>query len=357
MSVALIIERISACIAAGELPKKTDNVLLAELKMADLLRPWDEVFPGMRTDAGDHRNMSSHRGKIRRPKFSPQVRKSRRPLQRPRMPYAPCRLISPTLFTSLQAIKTWYGQQDIDVSDIFDGELNEKGLDDFLHPLYVRSSDYWPLSDPLENLCFEDGIFDLNYIYLRLPHWHYDEECAGAAEGMLSGADGVEWLMQHYYSIDGFVDLPEEDHQIIKLHGFDNLAACYEQDRPGRTYNLKKLKDHQNVYFSEVWKDYENGEINPPIITADGMDVEIEIFRPEDIDFCLAYSEAFCQMVGDMPDVGLMEDNIDRTTDKFMHELCEVWRTEHDMPSVDGPLLKNAPWTEIFNESTWRDQP
>ncbi len=338
MSVALITERIAASIIAGKLPHKPDNVTVDQLTMADLLRPWGEIFPGQSYAAERNRNLFDY-GKLRKPHFTPLVRRSRRPLCAPRHSLAPAKLVSPGLFASVRAISDWYLQEGVAEYDLGDHPFNKDSLEDFIEPLRSRGEEYWPLSLPIENLYWDGSLSGLENISLMLPHFHYDEECAGMVEAFLSGAGGIEWLMDHYNGISEFLDLPDEDRALIKDVGFGALADQYALRSDGRTYNLELLENHQDEFFGPVWKAFPEQEkredIEPSIISGEsGTDAEVIIMDSLDIDFCLAYAKAFYKMVDAMPDPRSFEENDLGITETFAHELCEVWRADHGQPSV-----------------------
>lgn len=343
MQTATIINRISASIAAGELTPRVADVQAGRLILADLLRPFDDVFPGMR--GHDEKTGSPFAsGGLRRPRLTPRVRRSGRPLQRPRVMSAPSKLISPGLFTSIRAIYEWY--QDKNIAEGVDLQIpfDDAGLHKFLNPLWHKVGHLWPLNLMLENLYWDGGIYDLQGIHLMMPCWNYEEEFAGVVEAFLTGTQGVPWAMEHFYSQDGLLAIPEQDRQLIDKHGFLELVLCYAKDAKGRSYDLNKLEHWNDNFFSELWEKYPGKEdLEIAVISANaGEDAEVWIETKEDLDFCIEYHAAFGRMCDAMPDPQAMEENDLGITDIFIHELCEVWRTEHGLSPVrwTSPLAR-----------------
>ncbi|WP_321367977.1 hypothetical protein [uncultured Desulfuromusa sp.] len=341
MSVALITERIRSSIAAGELPEKPDGIMVDQLTMADLLRDWSDVFPGHSYE--EQKKLFGWRG-FRNPRFVSQIKRSIRPLCRPHSMQASVKLISPDLFQSIQAIADWYRRQGVAEYDLSEYQFNEQNIESFIGKLYMTTSDYWPLHIQLEDINLSGDLSDLQSIMLQLPGHLYEEDCSGVVEAFLSGSDGVEWLMQHYYGLDDFIDLPDADRELIKQVGFGQLTQQYEKEGKGRSYDLTKLKGHQQTYFGAVWENYQNDEIDPVIISGNGgMENEVPVRRADDIDFCMAYAKAFYRLGDDMPDPVSFEENNNGETETFIHELCEVWRSDHGLQPVDWKTAKSQP--------------
>lgn len=337
MTVNVIIERISASLAACELPAKPENVQVDLLSMADLLRPFDQVFPGLCIDDEDRRDIFGYGGLLK-PRLVPQVRRSVRPLLPPKPLAAPSRFITPGLFISVQAIWDWYRQEDVAVGEMIDRELNEKGLEKFLDPLYQRAQEYWPLFIPIENLWWDEGLLQLPGVCLMLPHYHAEDEGAGVVEAFLTGASGIEWLMCHYYGIKDFLTLPTEDRELIDKRGFGDICRLY-YDKGDGAYDLQQLQSFGETFFGSVWEKFpEHEKLDPPIISGEaGLDADVMIRKAEDIDFCFAYAKAFYELADCLPDTNAFEENDLGETETFVHELCEVWRVNYGSPSV--------PWT------------
>lgn len=338
MAVSIIIERIAKSLAAGELQPMPD---CSEFKpvdtMADLLRPWEEMFPGIDVNEdGDTVSLFSWGG-LRRPSFRPLVRRSIRPVSVPRpvapRPKPPCK---PGLFLSVQAIWEYYQEKDKADSKLINCPFNDVNLEAFVHQLYEEASDYWPMSAPLEQLFFDCGASDLIGIHLMLPHYIYDDEMAGVVEAFLSGHDTLASKLHYQHQADGFMELPEKDEVLIKEVGFDKLTENFANYIGEKSCDLIALENWFETYFTEVDRKFpEHNAGGYPIISGNGgEDADIYIRRKADLDFCFAYAAAYYDMMNAFPDPSQFEYNEEGITETFVHEICEAWRKVHGKRSV-----------------------
>ncbi len=352
MSVAIIIDRIRASLAAGELAPKPKEVLGGrQLVMGDLVRPYAEVFPGIDfLQDGDDWDCKDIFGWgpdcLRKPgRLNPSPRRSLRPLPAPRRTAAPVRLVNPGIFISVAGIWDWYQAKGLAVPGLLDGPFTRKALAEFVEPLWAAVSDYYPMGVGLEDIgC--DNVLDLRGICLILPHTSYDEESAGVVEAFLSGVESIASMITEYHDRDAFLDIPAEDEALIQEHGIVEIIRCYADFQGEKSVDIAKLDDFGNTFFGKVWQRFPQWETTElPIISGNGGDdAEIPIRSAQHIDFCLAYADAYEEMMAAMPYHFDFEYNEDRVVDRFVHELCEVWRRVHGLPSVElgASYLRNS---------------
>ncbi len=345
MSVNVIIERISASLNAGALPIRQADVQVGPLDMADMVRPYAEIFPGVPTSIESPEIFGWGSGSLKKPHhLVPSPRRSCLPLAAPRYSSAPICVPGAGIFHSMLGVWEWYQAKGLAKPELLDGPFAAEELEAFLEPLVDGLSDYWPLAVHLEQAgC--DSVEDLIGLPLLLPHTSYDEEHVGVVEALLSGVDSIASMLTEFLSYDSFFDLPEEDLAIIKSAGFVKLVQCYADFKGEKTCDILKLENFGTTFFGQLWQQFPEWEIERlPIISGDGgRDAEIIIKGPDTIEFCLAYAEAYEQMMGAMPYPFDFEANEDRAVDHFVHELCEVWRKGRRMSSVPlGAGMKNV---------------
>lgn len=337
MSVSLITERIANSIGAGELLPMVDAKEFKPVEtMADLLRPWQEMFPCL--DVNEEGDIVSPFDwfSIRRPAFRPQVRRSFRPLPAPRpiasRPQPPCK---PGLFMSIQAIWEFYQEQGQDDPKLINCPFSDDNVQAFVHPLYLKACDYWPLNAPLEELYFDCGAAELLGIHLMIPHYVYDDEAAGVVEAFLSGP-GTLASHLHYLHKGANWEIPEKDQSLIQEVGFDKLTENFANYNGKKSCDLIALENWFETFFSEVERKFpEHGAGNYPIISGNGgMDADICIRSKADLDFCFAYADAYYEMLNSFPEPTAFEYNEEGEAETFVHELCEVWRKVNGKRSV-----------------------
>jgi hypothetical protein len=340
MSPSAIIQRISVAAATGALVPLPDHSAAVPLRtVGDLLRPWHEVYPGIEPDTDiDHRDLFCWGG-LRKPSFTPRPRGSRRPLPAPLAVAAPRKLVNPGIFASVRGIWDWCQSRGSADPVCLQEPLTPEGLGKLLFPLVEHLFNYYPLGCLLEQAGYEEDIVDLRGLALLLPHWGYEEEWVGAVEAFLCGASGVQSLVTHYYEQRKDMDLdqlPPKDHEVIRTIGFGPLCETYAAFQGEKTCDLVALENFGDTFFHPVYQQYpgrENADYS--VITGDaGIECEVLITSREDIEFAIAYHDAFEAMVNAMPDPSAMENNEGGTTDNFIHELCEVWRKTNRKRSV-----------------------
>ena len=333
MPTALIIDRIRASLAAGELasiPQPGAAVTLTTV--GDLLRPWDEVFPGQRRgddDAGAGPLFGYGKSVLQKPKFHPQPRRSRRALLPPRIIAAPAKIINASFFASIAAVWKWYQGRALADPALLAAPLNGEELNAFVMPLCNAVSDWYPLGICLEEFGLNGELHEARGIYLVLPHWNYDEEGAGVFEAFLSGWEGVEWLLRDLRDNHGddFLNLPDEDRALLKKVPPADLARVYAEYSGQKLLDVTRLQNWTSTVFAEVGKAWPQYDLeNIPLIVSDTQDVEIWVTSPTDIDFALAYAEAYETLTGMMLNAWDVENNEDREADKLVHDICDVWR-------------------------------
>jgi hypothetical protein len=329
MASPVIIERISAAIGAGELKQVPNSAIFRPVSViSDLLRDWSEMFPGveLNEEGSDTRDLFAW-GRLRQPKLTPKPRQSRRRLRPPRpIAASPC-TISPGLFASVKGIWDYYRTKGVDDDKLLQEPFEENGMQRFIQPLWDEVSNYYPLFVLLEVLFDDCNLRDIASINLLLPHYTYDCDEAGAVEAFLSGAEGLTWLMTHYHK-DNNLGLPPKDEALIKEVGFGPLSVTYVTYPGEKSCDMLKLENISESFFAGVAERFPARWAEEwPIISANGgVDNELHITCREDIEFCIAYADAWEEMMGSMPDPYQMETNDGGICGDFIHEMCEVYR-------------------------------
>jgi hypothetical protein len=347
--MSAIKERIRSALSAGTLKQVPDCSGFARVdSMADLLKPWEEMFPGAELIGEEESRDVFDRGGLRRPKLTPRPRRSSRPLPAPRSIAASPRTVSPGLFTSVQGIWEFYQARKTADAGLLQLPFTDTGVNAFIQPLFKEVSDWYPLFIPLEMLFEEYALADLQHIHLMLPHYTYEDESAAVVEAFLTDADSVASLMEHYHSLSEFMELPQQDEQLIGQLGFEELVKGYEQYRGAKSCNLDQLLNGPDSFFDSLERNYPvQMKGGWPIISGNsGYDCDVTITCAQDIQFCLDYAAAYERMISAIPDPYDMETNECGTTEEFVHDLCEVWRKSNHKRSVKWTspkqnLLKN----------------
>jgi hypothetical protein len=328
MSASLLITRISDALAAGSLKQVPDSAAFATVTtMADLLRPWEEMFPGVeRYGDDDARDIFSRGGGLREPILTARLRTSRRPLPPPRPIAASPKTISPVLFASIQAIWDYYQLHHLADALILKNAFTETGIYKFVGPLELHVSGYWPLGTPLEMICDECEPRELYGIHLQLPFYTYDCEESGVVEAFLSDIESVASCLDAVYDSANCLD---KDNELITQVGIMPLVKNYELYRGAKTVNFDKLLyGGLDVIFGPVTERYPvHMKHGQPIISGDhGQDCEIIITSREDIEFCLDYAKAWYEMTSCLPEPYDLAINAGGMADELIHEICNVWR-------------------------------
>lgn len=340
MSTALIIQRISEACAAGTLALLPDIATVPQLAiMGDLLQPWETVYPGSTIPDGETRDQGvfGYR-KLQRPTTNPRARRSFRPLPPPRRIAPRPKLISPGLFASIQAIWSWYQTRNLAADHLPVAPLNGTGLGIFLEPLRTVTSDYYPLGIYIEDTHTGTDVLGMDGLCLILPHETYEEEHSGIVEAFLRGTEGLHWLMQNFYDerANFDIELPEKDCDLIETIGFEEILKSYAIFEGKKTVDLVYLENWDKNFFGAVAEQYPTQWANDwPIISGNsGSDSELTITSAQDIDFALAFAEAFQTMIGAIPVPWAFHENSDGITETFIHEICEAWRKSNRKRAV-----------------------
>jgi hypothetical protein len=332
MSVALIIQRISEACAADIIKPLPEVSSIPQLTtMGDLLKPWESVYPGSTAPEDDARDRGifGYR-KLQRPMIIPRARRSYRPLPAPRRIAPQPKLISPSLFNSVQGIWAWYQSRGQATDQLSVAPLNGAGLGAFLEPLWSVCSDYYPLGIYLEDCHIDTDVVGMDGFCLMLPHETYEEEHSGIVEAFLRGTDGLHWLMQNFYDerTNFDIELPDKDCGLIEDVGFEEILKCYAAFQGKKTVDLVYLENWDQNFFGEVSEKFpEQWSHDWPIISGgNSADNELPITCAADIDFALAFANAFYKMIDAIPTPWEFHENSDGITETFIHEICEVWR-------------------------------
>ena len=333
MGTSVIIERISSSVAAGCLrPFPAVSAFRPVQKLSDLLHPFEEMFPGIVLDG----NGDTPTGfRWRSPKFTPQPRRSSRPVPAPArlvpMPRPDCR---PGLFLSTQAIWEWYQEKGFATPDLLEQGLSADSLQEFLEPLLQQAANYCPL----EEICSLCGIEEMEGFHLMLPFYSYDDDCAGMVEAFISGPVSVASHLSYLYeSRPGVtetadpIELPPPDDKLIAEVGWSGLTEHFARFQGCKSVDLVSLEDFWQTYFGEVVAKFpEHASVDYAIISGNGGEEnEVTIHKKSDIDFCFAYSEAYYKLMGDFPDPQAFDYNEGGAAETFIHEMCEAWRKDN----------------------------
>lgn len=353
MNAMVLIERISEAIGRGELtPAPAASAEIKIETIRDVLRPWGEGgYTGVDLD------------NLLYPAFTPQPRRSRRALAAPRRTGDRPKVMSPVFFASVGGVWEYYRANELAGDEFLSFPLTDDGFYEFLVPLSKALAKYWPLGSYLEDTYFWDGpVKSIRGIPLLLPHYTYDVECAGVVQSFLSGVASVHGLMEHYYgdmakakALGNYdhakagsleLELPDQDHALIRKVGFAKLVAAFAEYGGKKSCDLKALENRWETFFGPLWEVYpERAEFNYDIITDDpsGGGCEVLVRSKSDIEFAIAYAEAFDRMIDAMPSRPWdMDTNEDGALETFMHELCEVWRKINRKRSVKWTSPKLA---------------
>jgi hypothetical protein len=334
MGTAVIIDRISAALAAGELKPASNSTMFKPISsMSDLLRPWGEMFPGVDLDnEGEIRGIFG-RGIVRHgPNFTPHRRLSRRPLPPPRLISASPLVLNPDLFQSVGAVWDYYNSKEKADSSLLECAFTNEGITLFLEPLCRELSDYHPLEMMLEDM-YCARLSDLDGFRLMIPHYTYEEESAATVMAFLSGPESIAGHLTYFfdeqdrYGEDSRLELHPKDLAIIEEVGFVKLVEAYAEFQGEKTCDMAKLSQWYEFFFDPVIRRFpEQMEDDWPIVTDGGMDTDFRILSREDIEFGIAYSQSFFDLINAIPDPDAFEYNTGGATETFIHELCEVWR-------------------------------
>jgi hypothetical protein len=337
MDISIITHRIKNALEEGGLKSAPDGALFQTVNnIADLLRPWEETFPGIDLNVGNVPHFG--RGIIRRgPKFNPSPRMSKRPLPPPR-PIIPSPLVLDRgLFQSTQAIWDYYQTKDGVDPRLLDCAFSDIGIEEFLGPLCSELADYHPLGMLLEDVMHCNSISNLSHFQLMVPHYVYDDEAAATVMAFLSGAESIAGHLTYFFEEqdrngdDSHFELHPKDVSLIEQIGFEELLHVYTKFPGGKSYDLWKLFNWYENFFASLCQHFpEHMENDWPIVSDGGMGTEFDITRKEDIEFGISYAEAFCELINAMPDPYQFEWNEGGLVEIFIHELCEVWRKSNN---------------------------
>lgn len=348
MGVAVIIERIRSSVSAGALIEVPDAAKQLQVStMADLLRPWEEVFFGVpRPDPDDDASPHSiyGNGGLRNPRFIPRPRLSLRPPAPPQKIAPPAGRITDGLFAAVHGIWAWYQAEGKATPELLAQPFDEEGFYSFVDPLLQVSYAYWPMCCPLETLFEEVSIRELSGIHLMIPHYHHEDEAAGVVEAFLTGSHGIGWLMAYYHKNEELTLSPRNE-ALIKEVGFERLVEAYMLFPGKKSVDLLRLENVEDTFFAEVvqrfplqWRN--DGNYWPIISGNYGEDCEVWIRSKEDLDFIMAYAKAYYKMMAAMPSPCDFEENLDGVASDFAKELCKVWRKVGNHLFVGPPAPK-----------------
>lgn len=330
MNLAILTTRIRETIAAGELKLVPEAAAFKPVNsLIDLLSDWQELFPGIEADEeGGTVSLFGFGVGLRRPAFTPQPRRSCRPLPAPLpiipMPQPPCK---PGLFLSVQAIWSWYEQQGLADTNLIDRPFSNEDLSTFIDPLLNRVEGYYPLGTALENLEWDCSVSEIIGLYLWLPFYNYEEDGVDVVEAFLSGPESVASLLTYQHQ-NSKLSLSAQDERLIKKEGFDKLTENFARYPGKKSCDLLALENWFETWFSEVHRLYPDHKADHfAIISGNGgQENELVIRTSADIDFALAYSAAYYNLMNQFPPPYDFSENDGGCVANFIHEICEAWR-------------------------------
>lgn len=331
MSVSVIIERIQAAAERGSLKPIVEMYAFEPITtVGDLLRPWGDVYPGiehpeMEETPQEFRSNRSAMSKLRRPLFKPCPRRSARPLPPPRPLAGTPKLIHPDLFRSVSGVWEWYQAKGLAKPELLLHPFNFKGMYEFTDPLMGVLYGYYMLGIDIENLENYGLIQDLPCLELRLPQFSYDDPGSGVIQAFCEGAQGISWLMTHFAASQEW-GLPDSDLKIIASVGWYSLAEVYSKAPGTKTYNLGAYEDIEDSFFKGVMETYPERLDNGIVVIDDGWGESIPIRCKEDIEFGIAFADAWEKFEQTLPPWDRFEENDNGIVGDFAHELCNVWR-------------------------------
>lgn len=336
---ATLINRISETIATGSLPLQlSQGYSSLDFTVGDLLRPWQELYPGASEALANNGTQPfSYQSQLRRPNLTPSPRRSARILPPPRRIPASPRLIQKSLLDSTAAIWDFYQHRGLADERLLCGMICEEySVQKFLDPLVTIVSDYSPLEMELENINYSD-ITSLTGFNLFIPCETYEDEGAGVIQAFMEGVSGVRWLLENYFeSSENGEDLPVQDKKLIEKTGFETILLAYAAAPGPKMADLNKLGNFADTYFGKVAAEYpDQWAYDYDIISGDGGSNNcLTITSRQDIDFAIAYAEAFFAIMNDIPTPWAFTENNEGIFDSFVHEICEAWRKANGKRSV-----------------------
>ncbi|CAK0774919.1 conserved hypothetical protein [Gammaproteobacteria bacterium] len=350
MNAAVIIERIQGAVERGSLRPIVERTAFAPLEtMGDLLRPWEECFPGVASveegeDAEDFKTNRRTMSRIRKPRFTPQPRRSRRALPAPRLISAAPKLVHPGLFRSISAVWEFYKAEGRDKPELVEQPLSFDGMHAFLDPLWRVLSDYYPLFCDIENVGSDGPVNEMDCLTMMLPNFDWNDEGIGVVEAFLSGPSAIAGMMGHF---DGtFIwDLPKPDQNLLAKLPWDELTITYRDASGKKSYDIWALENFEENFFAKVKERFPGQYANGFDIIAEGYENTVVITCAQDIEFAIAYAEAFECLSAALPDWNSFEHSSE-ASGKFAHELCNVWRRANGK--------KQVKWTGVDAEGRAR---
>lgn len=323
MSAALIIDRIRASLAAGELAPMPDPAAALSIRtIGELLGMWPDGC--VLADSTTY---------LRKPRFTPRPRRSGRPLPPPRRVVAATKPISGRLLASMSGIWSYLEATGKAAPDVLQVPVASGGIEKIVDLLSVAVADYWPLGSCLEDYTIDDrDLASQDGVCLILPHLTYEDEAAGVFEAFLSGYQSVHAWMESAYDAmqhDPFdLVLPEKDHALIKKVGFAALLETYAGYAGEKAVDLNRLENFWEAFFGKMVAEFPRQSNREwPIISGNGgQDLDLVITSAEDIRFALAYARSWEAMLSAMPDPWQLDQNDNGETEIFIHEVCNVWR-------------------------------
>jgi hypothetical protein len=316
-----IIDRIRKSLAGGALREKPPDKTREVKTIGGLMQAWEDAFPGFGVSDLQEVSLRPHYNF----RFRSVPRRSKLPLEPPKTIENPPKLISPTLFLSVQAVWEYYREIDKADQALLELPFTDQGVGKFVEPLFDVVEDYYPLFGHLENI---ENVATLHCLSLWLPCYSYEEENAFAVEAFLSGPADVAGMLTH---LDDEYDLNLSRYYrtLIKTVGYPELTKFYADFAGDKLCNLKKLENWQENYFQRVIEQYPAVDTDRIAIISGDSPTEITIQSVEDIRFAIDWAKAYYALDDDMPPTWLFIENEEEEIETFVRDICRVWRKGH----------------------------
>lgn len=296
-------------------PKKFRSVE----KVKDYLIPYEKFFyKGAEFVQNDVR--------LQRPTMVSQPRRFDKILPQPRIIIPPQKMVSNSMFDSMQGINAYYKYMEYAVPrKKLNAKADTTGLYMFTEKM-VELLD-WPLCAEFESW---DEDEELEAFHLLLPVMSYEQEEAGIFEAFLTGHENVAGMMIHLDG-DRELDFTANERKLIKAVGYQDLCKFYQEfDDDSKTVNLAMLEDWYTCFFQHLEAKYPHINVEHiPIISGQGYEY-VMITCLEDIQFAAEFTVSYEDLCSRMPDVHVMEhDPCEKATEEFVRDMLRIWKKGH----------------------------
>lgn len=318
--MGILIERIKAAVVSGEMIAFKEEAVrdLSGLTLADLFKPYDEVFNAPSLPEG-----FTHATFRRKPLFTPQVRRSKLPLP-VKVPEiaAPASAGTRRAWMGLCAIIGFCREEGVKLAldmPIKDIEIDSL-VSDFSKCLCADSImlDWWYESC----VCEINNLFELGEAAIPLPFYNFaggehDESKINFIYGPHAIAEEIAGLFE-----EGTISLSEDDLSFIDMvGGMSALVELYANSPLQKQFDLKALWEER--IFGRLIEKYPG--IKLPYLCGE-YPVEMEVNSIETLRFCQDYYRCFEDMDAINPGGWSFRENQDGEADLFVAHMIEIVR-------------------------------